>query len=118
MKKSEPRITPRIRVSRGDLVILGPGKADLLEAIENGGTIRDAAASMGMSYMRAWMLIRTMNEEFTEPLVLTSRGGKQKGTAELSPTGSQVLAIYRQIERETTESIGRSWPRLRKLIRK
>ena len=41
-------------------VVLGPGKADLLEAIAHHGTVRDAAAELGMSYMRAWKLVQTI----------------------------------------------------------
>ena len=50
-----------IRATRGDLIVLGPGKADLLAAIGDTGSIRSAAEWTGMSYMRAWSLVRTMN---------------------------------------------------------
>ncbi len=63
-------LRPRIRVTTGRGVIaMGPGKADLLDAIRNNGTIRAAAEDLGMSYMRAWSLVRTMNTAFRAPLV-------------------------------------------------
>lgn len=40
---------------------MGPGKADLLDAIAAQGSISAAAKAMGMSYRRAWMLVDTMN---------------------------------------------------------
>src|SRR5512142_1431250 len=72
-----PAITlrPRIRATRGDVILIGPGKADLLEAIAETGSIRSAAERIGMSYMRAWSLVRTLNENFREPLVERTRGG-------------------------------------------
>ena len=46
------RLRARMRVLRGNEVILGPGKADLLQAIAATGELRSAAAKLGMSYMR------------------------------------------------------------------
>ena len=73
-------IRPRIRIVREDgTIVLGPGKADLLAAIGESGSIRAAAESLGMSYMRAWTLVRTMNAAFRSPLVEKVRGGNEKG---------------------------------------
>lgn len=112
------RFFPRIRVMRADTIILGPGKADLLEAICRTGTIRDAAAELGMSYMRAWGLIRTMNDSFKEPLVTTARGGSEKGRATLTETGLEALAIYREMERAAGEAAASAFARLEKLARR
>lgn len=43
---------------------MGPGKADLLEAIDTSGSISAAAKQMGMSYRRAWELVDVMNAKF------------------------------------------------------
>src|SRR5258706_6060554 len=64
----------RLRVMLDDSIALGPGKADLLEAIRGSGSIVAAASSLGMSYMRAWKLVRTMNGCFASPLVVATRG--------------------------------------------
>jgi hypothetical protein len=64
-------VSPRIRVRRGDEIALGPGKVALLEAIHSGGSLTVAARGLGMSYMRAWKLVQTMNACFREPLVTT-----------------------------------------------
>src|SRR5947208_15502573 len=37
---------------------------------------------LGMSYTRAWHLVRTMNACFKEPLVQTIRGGTERGRSE------------------------------------
>jgi len=100
-----------------ETILLGPGKADLLEAIERLGTLREAAAELEMSYMRAWTLVRTMNEAFREPLITTTRGGAEKGRAELSAAGREVLHLYRRMQRESLEATKASWKTLRKMIR-
>jgi len=84
----------RIRLMQGGEIALGPGKADLLKAIREHGSISAAARHMGMSYRRAWLLVDTMNRCFREPLVLSAAGGSQGGGASLTPQGEAVLACY------------------------
>lgn len=76
---------------------MGPGKADLLEAIDREGSISAAGRVLGMSYRRTWLLVDTMNRCWAERLVDTTRGGNA-GNARLSPLGRQVLATYRGLE--------------------
>src|SRR5690606_14897979 len=77
---------------------LGPGKADLLEAILNHGSISAAGRAMGMSYKRAWDLVNTMNTSFAKPLVATAKGGARGGGAEVTPFGQTILSAYRDVE--------------------
>ena len=88
----------RIRIVFGDAAMLGPGKADLLEAIRDTGSIAAAGRSMGMSYKRAWMLVEALNSAFRAPLVDAARGGAKGGGAGLTQTGHEVLAHYRSLE--------------------
>jgi molybdate transport system regulatory protein len=77
-------------------IALGPGKADLLEAIAAHGSISAAARAMGLSYRRAWLMVDAMNRLFAEPLVETVRGGP--GGAALTPSGRSVLAGFRALQ--------------------
>jgi molybdate transport system regulatory protein len=90
---------PRWRLICGQEIALGPGKADLLEAIQRHGSITAAARELGMSYRRAWVLVETMNLCFATPLVATSRW-RGRG-ASLSEAGRQVLDLYRDLERKS-----------------
>src|SRR5437879_12163556 len=58
---------------------IGPGKAALLESIRDTGSISAAARDMGMSYKRAWLLLDSMNQAFTEPLTTAAPGGAGGG---------------------------------------
>jgi molybdate transport system regulatory protein len=88
----------RIRIALRPGTAMGPGKADLLEAIRETGSIAAAGRRFGMSYKRAWMLVDTMNAAFSEPVVTAAKGGARGGGAALTETGAQVLALYRRIE--------------------
>jgi len=92
------RFKSHFRVYCGEDIALGPGKVELLHHISETGSISEAARRMGMSYNRAWLLVRTMNRCFKEPLVLATRGGDTHGGAELTGTGKQMLELYQEME--------------------
>ena len=110
-------LKPRLRLVRGGTILLGPGKADLLEAVRDMGSLRRAAAALDMSYMRAWQLVKTMNAAFKEPLVALARGGAGHGGATLTQTGAKVLALYRTMERKSARASARDAERLKTLLR-
>ena len=109
-------VLPRFRILRGGDIALGPGKAELLALIGRTGSINQAARRMGMSYMRAWSLVQTMNQCFKKPLVLVSRGGEGGGGAEWTETGGQVVALYRQMEQAGLRATAAPWKQLRRLL--
>jgi molybdate transport system regulatory protein len=76
---------------------IGPGKARLLECIRETGSISGAAREMGMSYKRAWVLLDSINQAFTEPVVKAAPGGAGGGGATLTPFGAEVLERYNRI---------------------
>lgn len=92
------RFTLKLRLLRDDEVAMGPGKADLLEAIVQTGSISAAARAMHMSYRRAWLLVDVMNRSFREPLVRGAAGGRQGGGAQVTEAGLRVLGQFRAIE--------------------
>ncbi|MBZ5488155.1 LysR family transcriptional regulator [Halomonas aquamarina] len=92
--------TFQLRLALNRDVVIGPGKADLLERIDQTGSISAAGRSLTMSYKKAWHLIETMNHHFPSPLVATSSGGNERGGAHLTELGQQVLAHYRALEKQ------------------
>lgn len=94
----KPAAIISVRVDLASSGRLGPGKIDLLEAIEETGSISGAGRSMKMSYRRAWLLVDDLNHMFRQPLVEASTGGAKGGGAHLTPMGREVVAHYRAIE--------------------
>jgi molybdate transport system regulatory protein len=108
-------LRPRLRImGEDDTIILGPGKAGLLDAIARAGSIRKAAAELQMSYMRAWTLVRTMNAAFRSPLVEKERGGSAQGGAQLTARGRTVLKLYRRMEEKAAKSVEALWKEMKK----
>ena len=97
------RLKLKLQLYCGDEIAMGPGKADLLEAIASQGSISGAGRAMGMSYRRAWMLVDTMNRCFRTPLVETHPGGGQNAGARLTPEGEAALAAYRALSAQVED---------------
>lgn len=120
MKKKtrvRPAVFSRIRVLCGEDIAMGPGKVDLLELVARTGSLREAAERMGMSYMRAWNLVRTMNQCFKKPLVVAARGGRSRGGTTLTETGKEALRAYRRLELDCARAMKPRWSRLKRLLR-
>ena len=99
--------TVRFRIDFTPACSLGPGKIELLEAIENAGSLRQAAQSLGMSYRRAWLLLDALNRSFSEPAATASVGGQGGGGARLTPFGNELVRHYRAAAK-SIEALARS----------
>ncbi len=109
---------PRLRVLLGSAIAIGPGKADLLDAIARTGSISAAARAMDMSYRRAWLLVSEMNGAFCEPLVAAGAGGRRGGGAEVTAMGREALARYRAMESRAQHFLAPDVEVFSKLLRK
>lgn len=92
--------------------LLGPGRLELLEAIERWRSISAAARQIGMSYRHAWLLVQSVNEAAQRPLVESAVGGTRGGGAHLTEQGRQAIAVFRQLEREVHAAAGQILPRV------
>jgi len=97
----------RFRIDFGPKCSIGPGKIELLETIGQTGSIRKAAAQLGMSYRYAWLLVDNINRSFDEPSTTASVGGSGGGGVALTAFGTDLVRRYRQAGRKF-ESIAES----------
>jgi molybdate transport system regulatory protein len=88
----------KIQLYCGEEIAMGPGKADLLDAILAEGSISAAGRAMGMSYRRTWLLVDAMNRCWKTPLVETSPGNARGGGSRVTPQGKTILAHYRSLQ--------------------
>lgn len=110
-----PEDSPIRLLLSGDLSF-GPGKAELLEKIRELGSVQEAAAAMEMSYMKAWKLVKGLNERFREPLVAMQRGGKEQGGATLTAAGEKVLALYHEAVKAAEKASAAPLKKMRALL--
>lgn len=83
---------------------IGPGKAALMDAIRDTGSISGAAKALGMSYPRALKLVDELNALSETALILKHHGGANRGGAELSDIGQSVLTCYQHMCKQADEA--------------
>lgn len=77
----------------------GPGTVTLLRQIHRLGVVREASEKTGISYSKAWNMIRTAEAESGLELVRRQPGGKYGGTAEVTKEGLELIRRYEELEK-------------------
>jgi len=115
--QSVPEASLKIRIRCGEVFALGPGKADLLEAVEACHSIAGAGRQLGFSYWKTRHMLDEMNACFRAPVVETAKGGKDRGGAALTETGRRALEIFRAMESRARAAIREDCLALAALLR-
>jgi len=110
-------IKTKIQIFNQDVSAFGPGKAELLLAISNQGSISAAAKSMNMSYKRAWDLVNEMNLGFKEDLVATKIGGSNGGGTQVTGFGLHILSLYQNAVKKSEAFVEAQMSDLIKLLK-
>jgi len=75
--------------------VFGPGVYSLLRKIQEKGTLKEAAASLDMSYRYAWGLIKKAEEKLGEPLISATKGGRHGGgSTEITELGRRYVKDF------------------------
>lgn len=93
-------IRSKIWLESSGEVIFGGGKAKLLQAIDELGSIQEAAGKFGMSYRHAWGFIRKIEKRSGIKFVDSHAGGKGGGKSKLTLQGKKFLKGYLKMDRE------------------
>ena len=97
-KRSRTDVRFRLRITHGDTIAVGPGKIDLLEAIDGAGSLTAAAKRLGMSYRRAWLFVQQINKTFDQQAISTPEHGHGGEPARLTDFGRELIKRYRELE--------------------
>jgi molybdate transport system regulatory protein len=107
----------KVQLFSGEWHAMGPGKADLLEAIDREGSVAAAGRALGMAHRKCWMLVDRMNSAFAGPLVLTHKNGGRSRGAVVTDLGREIVAAFRGLESELRAAADASQHRQRLLER-
>lgn len=70
----------------------------LLRAIEQSGSINQAAKQSGLSYKGAWQMIERANNLAPKVLIATATGGSKGGGTSLTAAGRSLLRLFTELE--------------------
>ena len=80
--------------------VIGEGRVTMLNAIDDNGSIIEAARALGMSYRKIRGAIADMEASVGKSLVKTHRGGGHGGGACLTPHAYALVENYVRVCRE------------------
>ena len=101
------RLRGKLEVDTEFGTFLGDTRIRLLEAIDQHGSISQAAKAVPISYKAAWDAVDAMNNLADQPLVVRSTGGKNGGGTQLTEHGRKTIALYRALEAEYQAALER-----------
>ena len=91
----------------------GAGPLWLLRQIAEHGSISQAAQAMELSYVKALKLLNRLEENVNRRVITRARGGHERGGAQLTPYGRQLVAVYTAYEEKVKEFARREFKQLR-----
>ena len=98
----KPRV--KVWVVFGDRLKFGEGRARLLEAIDEAGSLRQAVERFAMSYRNAWGYLRELEAAAGFKFLERAPGRGPRGGMRLTPRGRQFVAQFREFHRAVDET--------------
>jgi len=99
--------------------LFGDGKWELLCAIDETGSLKEAIEKMGWGYRSTWNKLRTLEEKLGFKLIEKSRGGTGGGgQTVLTEKGKQFVEIFRQIHKDSDDEFEKISKKFNKFISK
>jgi molybdate transport system regulatory protein len=94
-------LTPRVKVwlEAGGQYAFGLGIAEVLQAIERTGSIKQAAADVGRSYRYVWGRIKKAEQALGRQLVEAHVGGTGRQRSSLTPDARRLVAAFFALRR-------------------
>lgn len=101
-KQAQVAVTPRAKVwlEVDGTYIFGLGICRILEAVEETGSIKNAAAAVDKSYRHVWSRIKEVEARLGIVLVETQVGGGDLRRSTLTEPARQLTARYREMRQQ------------------
>ena len=87
--------------------VFGDGPCDLLQLVDQLGSLRKAAAEMKMSYHQAWELIKMLENNLGFPLIERRVGGRHGGGSILTGKGKSLMLRYSDFRKKANQNLQR-----------
>ena len=85
----------------------GEGPYRLLKGIEKTGSLRQAAAEQGISYRKAWLVLKDIEKRLGFQIVERQVGGVSGGGSVLTASGKSLMKRYEQFRAEANKALER-----------
>ncbi|KHG33522.1 MULTISPECIES: winged helix-turn-helix domain-containing protein [unclassified Sulfurospirillum] len=100
-EKRRPRLYVKTKTwienAEGEL-LFGKGKTEILELIEQEGSIAKASEKIGMNYKKAWTHIKILQKNINDVMVETKQGGGEDAGTKLTLVAKEYMDNYRKLQ--------------------
>ena len=103
------QIKSKVWLERNGKLVFGSGKAVILRAILETGSINKAAKELKMSYRHAWSYIKSAEKRLGQPLLICSKGGVNGGSARLTPYAEALLKKFDDLNHRVNEFVDKAY---------
>lgn len=93
MERRKPTVRLHLWLEDDDATIFGSGRVFLLDLIEEYGSLRKAARTLGMSYRAAWGKLHASEEMLGMKLIENS--GNRRDGCHLTPEGRRLRDMFK-----------------------
>lgn len=106
-------LQPRVKVwlEAEGRYVFGLGLSDILQAVDETGSIKEAAGRLGKSYRHVWGRLKQAEEALGLRLVETHVGGTGSRRSFLSPQARQLLRDYLALRGRMREVVEQEFAR-------
>jgi len=108
--RKEMKVVYKVWIDQ-DGKVFGDGPHDLLKRVEKTKSLHQAAQQMGMSYSKAWRLIRTIEGRLGFALLERRVGGPSGGGSQLTPMARNLMKDYKQFRNDVKKAIEKIYQR-------
>ena len=92
-----PRVRAKVWVERDRRVLLSEWRVELLEAVDELGSLARAAERLGVPYRTAWDKIKEVEEGLGVRLLVTESGGADGGGSRLTSEAKDLVRRFRRV---------------------
>lgn len=85
----------------------GDGPYELLERVKQTKSLNQAVGQMGMSYSKAWRLIRALEQRLGFPLLERKVGGQLGGGSWITPQAKELMNHYQKFRRDVEKGLNK-----------
>lgn len=111
MGRARLRIKSKVWLEADGRMIFSDGRLQLLEAIEEVGSLRRAAQRVGISYRAAWGLLKVTERALGLLLLQVAIGGPGGGGATLTPPARDLVRRFRRLKQGVNRAADRAFVR-------
>jgi len=105
------RVKSKVWLEANGRMIFSDGRLELLEAVDELGSLSRAARRLGMSYRAAWGLLKVTERALGAPLLDVTIGGRAGGGARLTVPARELVRRFRRVKRQVNRAADRAFAR-------